>query len=120
MPIPLVKIVKQIHIPLYLEVYISAVLSRGNILDPYVTSNLLTSRKSNMPFGDDESKVTLWDLLSTNSAMNFNNGVVTCTTYLTHKPFLNKRNTYPIALYSIFNETMKHCKNNNEYQIFIM
>ena len=32
--IPLVRMVKQIHIPLYLEVYISAAFRRGKILDP--------------------------------------------------------------------------------------
>lgn len=30
-----------------------------------------------MPFGEEESKVRRWFLLCTNSAMNFNNGVVT-------------------------------------------
>ena len=30
-----------------------------------------------MPFGEEESKVSRWVLLCTNSAMNFNNGVVT-------------------------------------------
>ena len=30
-----------------------------------------------MPFGEEESKVRRWVLLCTNSAMNFNNGVVT-------------------------------------------
>lgn len=32
-----------------------------------------------MPLGEDESKVKRWALFSTNSAMNFNKGVVTCS-----------------------------------------
>lgn len=32
-----------------------------------------------MPFGEEESKARRWVLLCTNSAMNFNNGVVTYT-----------------------------------------
>lgn len=31
-----------------------------------------------MPLGEDESKVKRCALFNTNSAMNFNNGVVTC------------------------------------------
>lgn len=85
MLIPLVRIVRQIHIPLYLNVYISALLARGKILDPYATISLLTSRKSNIPLGEDESKANLWDLFSTNSATNFNNGVVTCTMSMSQK-----------------------------------
>ena len=77
--IPLLRMVKQIHIPFYLEVYISSALQRGKILDPYATISLLTSRKSSIPLGDNESKANLSDLFSTNSAINFNNGVVTYT-----------------------------------------
>jgi hypothetical protein len=33
-----------------------------------------------MPLGDDESKVKRWALFNTNSAVNFNRGVVTCST----------------------------------------
>ena len=32
-----------------------------------------------MSFGEDESKVKRWALFNTNSAINFNNGVVTYT-----------------------------------------
>ena len=74
---PLVRMVKEIHIPLYLKAYISAAFGRAKILEPYATTNLLTSRKRRMPLGDDESKVNLWALFRTNSDMNFNSGVVT-------------------------------------------
>jgi hypothetical protein len=63
---------------LYLDAYISALLERGKILDPYATISLLTSRKSSIPLGEEESKVKRWDLFRTSSATNFNNGVVTC------------------------------------------
>ena len=36
-----------------------------------------TSRKSRMPLGEEESKVSRWPLLSTNSAMNLSMTVVT-------------------------------------------
>lgn len=75
---PLVRIVKEIHIPLYLKAYISATFGRAKILEPYATINLLTSRKRRMPLGEDESKVKRWALFRTNSDMNFNIGVVTC------------------------------------------
>ena len=75
---PLVRIVKEIHIPLYLNAYISAAFGRAKILEPYATINLLTSRKRSMPLGEDESKVKRCALFRTNSDMNFNNGVVTC------------------------------------------
>jgi hypothetical protein len=61
----------------------SALLGREIILDPYATISLLTSRKSSMPLGEEESKANRWDLFRTSSATNFNNGVVTCIKLLT-------------------------------------
>lgn len=55
--IPRERIVKEIHIPLYLKPYMSLVLGTDKILVPYATSNLLTSLKSSIPFGDEISKV---------------------------------------------------------------
>lgn len=75
---PRTRIIKQIDIPLYLDVYMSALLGRDNVLAPYATISLLTSRKSSIPLGEEESKVNRWDLLRTSSATNFNNAVVTC------------------------------------------
>ena len=80
--VPLERTDNKIHIPLYLNVYRSAQLARDTILDPYATVHLLTSLKSSMPLVDYESKVNRWDLFSTNSAMNFNSGVVTCSNLL--------------------------------------
>lgn len=57
----------------------SLVVGTDKILVPYATSNLLTSLKRSMPFGDEISKVKRCVLFNTNSAMNFSNGVVTYT-----------------------------------------
>lgn len=55
--LPRERIVKEIHIPLYLKPYMSLVFGTDKILVPYATSNLLTSLKRSMPFGDEISKV---------------------------------------------------------------
>ena len=89
--LPLEIMVKEIHIPLYLKAYKSATFGRDKILDPYATTNLLTSRKRSMPFGEEESKVNRWALFRTNSAMNFNNGVVTCIIKRVRKDPYEKR-----------------------------
>lgn len=44
-----------------------------------------------MPLGDDESKANLSDLFSTNSAINFNNGVVTYNIFSVKKSFEQRK-----------------------------
>jgi hypothetical protein len=49
---------------------------------PYVTRIWDVSLKSNIPLGDEQSKVSLPDLFKTNSATNLRSGVVaSCVSY---------------------------------------